>query len=72
MTDLVVLTPEQAAEALSLSPSTLAKMRLSGDGPNYCKMGGRRVGYRPADLEAWLAARVHRSTSEYGVREATS
>lgn len=61
----VVLTPEQAGEALSLSPSTLAKMRLSGEGPIYCKMGGRKVGYRPADLDAWVASRLHRSTSEY-------
>lgn len=61
----VVLTPEQAGEALSLSPSTLAKMRLSGAGPIYCKMGGRKVGYRPADLDEWVQSRLHRSTSEY-------
>ena len=61
----VVLTPEQAAEALSLSPSTLAKLRLSGNGPTYCKMGRRKIGYRPADLEAWLSNRTHKSTSEY-------
>lgn len=65
MTVPVVLTPEQAAQALSLSPSTLAKLRLSGKGPTYCKMGRRKIGYRPADLELWVADRMHRSTSEY-------
>jgi hypothetical protein len=70
MTVPVVLTPEQAAQALCLSPSTLAKLRLSGNGPAYCKMGRRKVGYRPADLELWLADRIHRSTSEYGARRA--
>lgn len=64
----VVLTPEQAAQALCLSPSTLAKLRLSGNGPTYCKMGRRKVGYRPEDLEQWLAGRSHRSTSEYEAR----
>jgi hypothetical protein len=61
----VVLTPEQAAQALSLSPSTLAKLRLSGNGPAYCRMGRRKIGYRPADLESWLSGRIHHSTSEY-------
>lgn len=71
MTVPVVLTPEQAARALSLSPSTLAKLRLSGNGPAYCKMGRRKVGYRPEDLQAWLADRVRHSTSEYEARRAS-
>ncbi len=70
MTIPVVLTPEQAAEALSLSPSTLAKLRLSGKGPTFCKMGRRKIGYRPADLELWVEGRMHRSTSEYEARRA--
>jgi predicted DNA-binding transcriptional regulator AlpA len=66
----IVITPEQAAKALGLSVSTLAKLRLSGGGPAYCKVGARRVGYRPDDLQSWLASRVHRSTSEYEQRTA--
>jgi predicted DNA-binding transcriptional regulator AlpA len=56
-------TPE-AAEYLGLSQSTLAKMRLRGDGPAYLKAGRRIVLYDPTDLESWLATRRRFSTSE--------
>ena len=61
----LILNPEQAAATLGLSPSTLAKLRLSGNGPAYCKLGARRVGYRLADIETWVDSQRHRSTSEY-------
>jgi excisionase family DNA binding protein len=61
----VVLPASEAARALSLSQSTLAKLRLSGKGPAYCKLG-RRVVYRRADLEAWLEKNRRRSTSDSG------
>ncbi len=54
-----------AAEYVGLSPSTLAKMRLRGDGPVYSKAGPRIVIYGISDLDRWLAARRHSSTSEY-------
>lgn len=53
-----------AAEYLGMSPSTLAKMRLRGDGPVYMKAGPRVVLYDLADLDAWLGTRKRRSTSE--------
>ena len=53
-----------AAEYLGLSASTLAKMRLRGDGPCYAKAGPRIVVYDVADLDTWLAARKRSSTSE--------
>ena len=56
-------TPE-AARYVALSESTLTKMRLRGDGPLFIKVGPRAVAYRKADLDAWLEARVRRSTSE--------
>lgn len=58
-----VLCARDAARRLGLSPSTLAKMRLNGNGPTYCKLG-RRVVYRPADLEQWLESRTARDTSD--------
>jgi predicted DNA-binding transcriptional regulator AlpA len=61
----IVLNASQVAEKLGLSTSTLAKMRLSGDGPPYAKLG-RRVVYRPDDIDAWIASNRFRSTSEYG------
>jgi hypothetical protein len=56
-----------AAKILGLATSTLAKLRLNGDGPIYCKLG-RRVIYRREDLEAWLESRVARNTSDADAR----
>lgn len=58
------LRPPAAASYLSLSSSTLAKMRLRGDGPPYSKAGPRIVLYDLADLDEWLTARKRSSTSE--------
>ena len=49
-----VLRARDAARVLGLSESTLAKLRLSGKGPPYCKLG-RRVLYQPHDLSTWLS-----------------
>ncbi len=60
------LRPPAAADFLGLSASTLAKMRLRGDGPIYSKAGPRVVVYDLADLEAWLTARKRSSTTDTG------
>ena len=60
------LRPPAAADFLGLSASTLAKMRLRGDGPIYSKAGPRVVVYDLADLESWLTARKRSSTSDTG------
>jgi predicted DNA-binding transcriptional regulator AlpA len=60
---LEVIHPTDAARFVGLSASTLAKLRLNGNGPIYCKLG-RRVVYRRADLEAWLESRIARNTTE--------
>ena len=56
-------TQAEAAKALRLSERTLERSRLTGLGPAYVK-AGRRVLYRQADLEAWVAAQMRVSTSE--------
>jgi len=58
-----ILRPREAAEYLCLSPSTLAKMRLYGTGPDYLKFG-RRVAYYLTDCEAWAKAHRRQSTSD--------
>ena len=58
------LRAPEAAAYVGLSPSTLAKMRLRGDGPVYSKAGPRVVIYDKADLDAWLDAQKRRSTSQ--------
>jgi excisionase family DNA binding protein len=60
-----VLPTETAATYLGLSPKTLETLRTRGGGPPFLKLG-RRVVYRKADLDTWLAARVRRSTSDPG------
>src|ERR1035437_1476622 len=60
-----VLTAKDAARYLGLAPQTLAKMRLDGSSPPYFKVG-RRVLYSPEELDAWLALRRRRSTSDQG------
>jgi predicted DNA-binding transcriptional regulator AlpA len=62
-----VVTAKVAARFVGLSESTLAKLRLNGNGPVYCKLG-RRVVYRPADLEQWLQSRTARDTSDADAR----
>ena len=62
-----VLPSRDAARMVGLSESTLAKLRLNGNGPIYCKLG-RRVVYRPADLEEWLQSRTTRDTSDADAR----
>jgi predicted DNA-binding transcriptional regulator AlpA len=56
-------TPEAAAH-LGLSPSTLEKYRLTGEGPVYFKSGPKIVLYSVEDLDAWLNARRRTSTSQ--------
>lgn len=58
-----ILLPPQAAAYVGLAVPTLAKMRCWGDGPEFMKLG-RKVVYRRAALDAWLAARVARNTAD--------
>jgi hypothetical protein len=47
--DVVAIYP-----ALTDSTGTLANWRSKGIGPKWYKVGGRRVVYRPEDIEAYL------------------
>ena len=53
----------QAAATLGVSRSTLARLRVSGGGPRYVKIG-RKVFYLSEDLYAWLDSHRRWSTSE--------
>ncbi len=67
---MVHLSPKmrapEAAAYLGLSASTLAKMRLRGDGPQFIKAGPRVVLYDLNDIDEWLASRRRSSTSDAG------
>ena len=62
-----VVSTVEAASLVGLSESTLAKLRLNGNGPVYCKLG-RRVVYRVTDLDQWLQSRTVRDTSDADAR----
>lgn len=59
------LTTEEAGREVRLSPRTLEKMRVQGDGPRFRKHG-RNVVYARADLDAWSNARSFGMTSDPG------
>ena len=65
MQDGNLLTTRQAAEALALSISWLAKLRLYGGGPPFLRLG-RCVRYRREDLTKWIEAKARTSTSDDG------
>ena len=46
----------EAAARLGLAPATLARYRISGEGPAHHRFGGC-VRYQQTDLEAWSACR---------------
>ena len=49
------LTVSEAAQSLGISKSWLDKLRESGAGPAFIRLG-RRVVYDARDLEEWAAA----------------
>jgi predicted DNA-binding transcriptional regulator AlpA len=57
-----ILSTRGASKYSGPSPSKLEKLRVSGGGPKYIKIG-RRVYYDPDDLDEWLAAQKRLSTS---------
>jgi excisionase family DNA binding protein len=56
------LSVKGAANYTGLSCSTLNKLRCSGGGPRFAKIG-RRVIYNVADLDTWLEQHLKTSTS---------
>ena len=64
MTDQL-LTPEQVAGILKLSPATLARWRWDGSGPPFIKIGGR-VRYAESDVEQFIHNGIRTSTSDHG------
>jgi hypothetical protein len=51
-----LMTPDEAARLLRVTPATLATWRARHTGPAYVKIG-HAVRYRPSDLEAFIGGR---------------
>jgi predicted DNA-binding transcriptional regulator AlpA len=61
----VLRTPD-AAQYLGLTASTLEKMRITGGGPRFVRIGTRAIGYTVDDLDAFIEAGRRASTSDTG------
>jgi hypothetical protein len=61
-----LLTPDEAAAWLRVKKGHLARLRVVGGGPPFVKLSRRCIAYRLEDLEAFIAARIRRSTSHQG------
>jgi len=59
----IVVDEHRAAELTGISVSSLRKLRITGGGPRFAKLGNR-VRYRVCDLETYIEDRVVSSTSE--------
>jgi predicted DNA-binding transcriptional regulator AlpA len=59
------MSPPTVAGYTDSSVSTLAKLRLRGGGPRFCRIG-RAIRYRRSDVDDWLASTGRRSTSDKG------
>ena len=55
--------PPAAAKHVNRSESSLAKLRMTGGGPRYSKVG-RLILYDIQDLDRWVAANMRHSTGE--------
>ena len=64
-----LLTQKRTEKAVGLSGRTLERHRQAGTGPKFVKLG-RRVFYRPEDLDEWIAECISRSTSEADAKAA--
>jgi predicted DNA-binding transcriptional regulator AlpA len=57
-----LLTVEESAGILRVSPHTLDKWRTYGGGPRYTRVG-RRIRYRSSDIARFIDSRMQVSTS---------
>lgn len=57
----VVVTEIEAAKLLKVAVVTVRRMRWAGTGPHYVKLSEKRIGYRVADINAWLDARTSKA-----------
>ena len=52
-----VVDESTAVKLAGVSPRTWDRMRARGETPPFTQISQRRIGYRIADLKAWLDAR---------------
>jgi excisionase family DNA binding protein len=60
-----LLTTNDVATYLQLSPKTLRNWRSSGKGPPFLRFGCGLVRYRLEDVEKWLLLQLHRTEPQW-------
>jgi excisionase family DNA binding protein len=61
-----LLTEEEAAEYLRLTPRALQAWRYQGKGPRFVRISRRAIRYRRDDLEEFVEENLRHSTSDPG------
>lgn len=56
-------TEIEAADYARISVRTLQRHRVEGSGARFCR-AGKRILYRPEDLDTWIAGQTFASTGE--------
>jgi predicted DNA-binding transcriptional regulator AlpA len=57
-----LLSPEDLAQNLGLSPATLADWRSQGKGPAYLK-AGRRIWYPKTHVDRWIQSQIRETSN---------
>ena len=70
LNDSPFLSTKAAAARIGYSESPLEKLRHTGGGPPFCRLGEGRIGagrvvYDTVTLDEWVRSKQVRSTSEY-------
>ena len=58
-----LLTIAEVAERTRLPVNTLRAYRARGLGPTCARVGGRRLMYRSADVDAWIKAQFAKAAA---------
>jgi predicted DNA-binding transcriptional regulator AlpA len=56
-----LMTEEQVAKLLTVSVSTVKRLRVSGEGPRHIRISTRVVRYRRQDVLDWMRQRAEES-----------
>jgi predicted DNA-binding transcriptional regulator AlpA len=62
-----LLNNDETADMLCVSRRTLPVWRVQGKGPKFIKIG-KLVRYERCELDAWMQANTHSSTSRSGLQ----
>lgn len=59
-----LLNEKEAAEILGLSVHWMRRARWEGTGPEFIKLNGQTIRYKPSVLEEYINSRIAKSTSD--------